>query len=301
MQIKRQLQATLVAEAICLLTAINSGRIAYAQTGSPPPAMQSAYQFTTIDIPGVPGGISPSAYGINDTGVVSGGYLDGDGNDHGFLRQNGTVTTVDAAGSVDTALGVANNQGFVIGNYGDLKVIHAAIYNVGGQTWTPLPDIANKPVNSGNAINDNGVAVGTALEGNLSNNYHGIGWVWDGNAYSFFTVPEATNSLVGTYPTGINDAGLVVGYYEDSKKAYHGFLKSGSTITSFDVPGGNYTIPGTVNNNGDVVGYYGLGSVSHGFVLHAGGFVTVDVPGATSTYIYGNNNRGQLTGSYSDE
>ncbi len=51
MQIRRQLQAVLVSEALLLLATINSESEAYAATGSPPPPTQAHYHLTIIDIP----------------------------------------------------------------------------------------------------------------------------------------------------------------------------------------------------------------------------------------------------------
>jgi len=297
MQTKRQLRAAVVAEASILLLAIGSGRMACAQTVSPPPATQTYYQVTTIDIPG---GANPVCGGVNDQGLVCGYSADSAGVYHAFLWQTGTVTTVDAPGWIDTYPSAVNNQGLVIGNYDDSIVSHAAIYSVPEQSWTPLPDIAGKPVNTGNGINNRGLAVGAAFEWNVSNYSHGVGWISDGQAYSFFTVLQGTGST-GTDPLGINDQGQVTGIYEDSQGVYHGFLKDGSAITSFDVPGAHDTDAYAINNEGDVSGYYYIGAISHGFVMRGNQFSTFDVPGAASTQIYGGNIRGhQLAGSYSD-
>jgi probable HAF family extracellular repeat protein len=303
MQIKRQLQAALMAETILVLAAINSGSIAFAG-GGPPPATHTHYRFTTIQIAEAE---YPIAFGINNEGLVTGYYVDATtGYFEGYLYQNGTVTTVDVPASymsVDTLLGGVNDKGVAIGNYDDAGLVsYATLYRVRDQTWTTLPDIAGLPINFGNAINNNGVAVGTAFDGDVNGFYYynGVGWTWDGRDYSFITFPAASESLSGTFASGINDSGKVVGYYEDSDSDYHGFLKDGRRMSSFDVPGADDTYPSAINNQDEVVGYYSIGTTNYGFIMQASNFVTVDVPGAASTLIFGNNDRGEIVGQYID-
>jgi hypothetical protein len=281
-----------------LMATIHHGAIA--QGANPPPATRTYYQFTTIDLSSLgaqtqPGDSFPS--GINDMGLVAGLYYDAGGHYDGFLWQNGTVSTLDAPGFVDTLLGNANNRGVVIGNYDNSTVAsHAALYSINTQTWTQLPDIPGKPINAGNAINNQGVALGMAYEGDSNNSTNGVGWTWNGSVYSFFTIPQQTNGYLGIFPLGINDSGQVTGYYADSQGKTHGFIKDGSTITSFDVPGAENTYADTINNKGEVVGNYTVGNVSHGFLLSGTECVTVDFPSADNTVLVGNNNIGQITG-----
>ena len=70
------------------------------------------------------------------------------------------------------------------------------------------------------------------------------------------------------------------------------------TFTDIDVPGAAFTRPRSINPQGDVVGFYGTGSVSHGFLLLEGSFTTIDVPGASSTQAFGINPRGDIVGQY---
>ena len=267
MHIKLQPQAGLVAKALLVLLVIHRGGTANVVSGTLPPATQTYYQFTTI---GIPGSTEVWANGINDHGLVSGSFYDAAGKNHGFLWQTGSVTTIDAPGWVNTWLDANNNAGLVTGSYDDSIVSHACLYNVPTQTWTALPDIAGKPVNIAIAINSNGNVVGVAYEGSASGSLtNGVGWIWDGSAYSLFTVPGATGS-VGTSASGINDLGQVCGQYMDSQGVRHGFLKHGAVITSFDVPGADGTAFYTINNEGEVAGPYHAAGVFHGFILRGG-------------------------------
>src|SRR5262249_32271602 len=54
---------------------------------------------------------------------------------------------------------------------------------------------------------------------------------------------------------GINDSGVLVGYFLDSLGVTHGFLDDGVTFTTIDVPGAaNFTQVNGINNAGALVG-----------------------------------------------
>jgi len=58
--------------------------------------------------------------------------------------------------------------------------------------------------------------------------------------YSFATIDPL--GATGTFPNGVNNAGQVVGNYNDALNVSHGFLRgSDGTFTSFDIPGSRQT------------------------------------------------------------
>ena len=71
-----------------------------------------------------------------------------------------------------------------------------------------------------------------------------------------------------------------------------------SDYTTIDVPGASFTLPRGINPEGDIVGFYGVGTATHGFLLHEGTFTDIDVPGASATRPRGINPRGDLVGFY---
>jgi hypothetical protein len=291
---------------------------------SKPAAAQADYQFTVID---GPGSFGTNVYGISNNGLVSGTYLDAAGFNHGFVicnfqnnghgdgqyllssfqhvnpachgsaLQEGTLVTVDHPGSLDTLLGPANNSGVIIGNYDNTIVGSAALYDVHAGTWHPLPDIPGTFFNTGNGINNDGIVTGSAFDATFN---AGLGWVWNRRAYSFFSVPGATGA--GTYSSGINDRGQIVGDFEVSDGSRHGFLKEGTALTIIDVPGVRDTVLLSINARGDIVGFYGDRSkgVRHGLILRRGRVITVDYPGAAETWITYINDPGDLAGYYQD-
>lgn len=116
----------------------------------------------------------------------------------------------------------------------------------------------------------------------------------------------------GTYPSGINDFGVIAGSYQSADTVYHGFLRSpdGQFIT-FEAPGadttaGSYngTSPSSINDLGVITGsFFDATGLSHGFLRAPDGkFTTFDVPGAGG---YGStpiaiNLEGAVVGYYTD-
>jgi probable HAF family extracellular repeat protein len=110
-------------------------------------------------------------------------------------------------------------------------------------------------------------------------------------------VPNALN----TSASGINDNGMIVGYYEDTA-GLHGFVLSGEDYTALDVPfvGASNTIALGINNRGRIVGTYQTSTGIHGFTYDNGSYNTIAVPGAFDTTPTGINRSGQVVGFYHD-
>ncbi|MBL6458687.1 hypothetical protein JMJ55_25450 [Belnapia sp. T6] len=117
----------------------------------------------------------------------------------------------------------------------------------------------------------------------------------DQSAYTFnpITLPG-----IGVVPqlADINNHGDIVGHIDDAS-GEHGFLLRGGDVTILDVPGANGTVATSVNDAGDIVGYYLSPDIAlHGFLYSHGTFTTLDIPGASSTELTGINDRGQIVG-----
>jgi len=268
----------------------------------PAAAAAEEYEFVTVDAKGE---LATNAYGVNDTGLVSGYFYDinylTNFSAHGFLWRDGDLTPHDFPQALETFLGDSNNAGVVIGNYGD-SVQHAVLYDAHRGNWTPLPDIRGLPVNLGDGINSRGVATGVACEGDFLAVFTACyGWTWDGDDYSLFSAPGADLANGGSSPQGINDKNQVAGFFTDANGVNHGFIKDGDDFTNIDVPGATNTYVFDINDRGETVGYYtDAAGVNHGFVERHGKFTTVDVPGALITLIFGNDARGDLAGAFVD-
>ena len=253
------------------------------------------------------GETTTNAEGINNAGKVVGYYSDGTypGN-HGFLYSggpSGTYSPVDYPGAPNgtIAMGI-NTAGVIVGFYDDLnKVAHAFVDNA--NTYSAFDDPSADTSTTGrgtfaNSINASGRIVGTYIDS--SGTHHGFLATPSGGGYSFTTLddplangtPPQTVGNQGTYATGIDDAGQIVGFYWDTQ-GQHGFVLSGGVYTTLNDPSAVYNgYGGTavygMNNFGQMVGTY-AGSVSHGFV------VATDTLSVTATDTEANNTTASTT------
>jgi probable HAF family extracellular repeat protein len=129
--------------------------------------------------------------------------------------------------------------------------------------------------------------------GALSNAYAGY-------TYTPLDYPGASSAQgEGTEADGINNAGTIVGDYEDPSGMDHGFLLSGTTYTPLNYQGASSTDGRDINDAGTIVGYYTDASgKSHGFLLSGTTYTALDYPGAGQTWAEGINNVGTVIGYY---
>jgi probable HAF family extracellular repeat protein len=115
--------------------------------------------------------------------------------------------------------------------------------------------------------------------------------------YKFITIgPESSPDAVAG---GINNAGLVAGYYEDTNSVYHGFVWHDGEFKTVDYPGAAFTILGGVNDHGVVFGYYNDGTADHVVTYDArsGAWGKLpDIPGYPLNEGYGINDAGFAVG-----
>ena len=169
-------------------------------------------------------------------------------------------------------------------------------------SWTNLPDIPGYLENLAGGINNHGVVAGDPFVN--SSFVGGVGYTWNGSSYSFFSAPGSDPTKLGTATYSINDAGQIVGYFQDSSGVTHGYLKTGSNFTTLDAPGASGTTSAQgINNLGVVTGYYlDAAGNANGYIWNNGQFTTLNVPfaGAIGTDITAINDHGDLTGWYLD-
>jgi probable HAF family extracellular repeat protein len=248
-----------------------------------------SYSYTTLSDPNlVPGVINANqtyADGINNSGQVA-GWFGNPANYQGFVYDGSTYTSLNVSSSINSgwstmayATGI-NNNGLITGNY----------FNVAGGT---------------------------------------SGFIDNGNTFTSINDPYAMYPQ--TYSMGINDHGVVAGYFYDNSSSqvisagqngpnsgYNGFIYDGATFTTIDDPHATTGSWATgINNNGEVVGYFGDANGGHGFVynlqtialyglngsiygyMYAPTYTTLDDPNATAgTVATGINNNGDVTGYF---
>ena len=183
-----------------------------------------------------------SAFGINDKGQIVGQYTNAQGQTPGFALVNmkTSAITINAPSGPNTvnAQGI-NNFGLIVGFY----------VGTDGQDHGFIANLSSAK---------NGVLTGTPVPDP--------------------TIPavagEAGATFVFSQLLGVNDAGIVVGYYGDSTTSQHGFLYNTNTgkYTFVDDPSEKFSggvevtqITG-ISDSGELAGFYSdANGVFHGF------------------------------------
>jgi hypothetical protein len=254
--------------------------------------------------------------GINNRGVIAGyfgsgaqghpnqGYLvSGRHHEPHFLSEN-------FPNSLQTQVTGLNDRGVTVGFWSDMNNANMVndnfgFYSIHGRDFHtvnfPTADNSTPPVNQLLGVNDRNVAVGFYTD--AAGNSHGYEYDISSAGFQEITIPGATSVTA----TAINNRGAVAGFDNNADGIVEGFLlHDNGDVTPLAFPGATMTQAFGVNDGGEVVGAYELGSggtaTMHGFswTLKAG-FQTVDDPnGVGTTTINGVNDEGQLVGFYVD-
>ena len=124
--------------------------------------------FTSFDPPGA---ISSEATTVIASGAAFGSYTDSGGVGHGYLRYQGTFTTIDFPGASFTFVGGANPEGDCVGEEVTAGVAHSFVLSNG--VFTSFDPPGTGPFGSDAAgINPGGVIVGVYLDS--ANAEHGF-------------------------------------------------------------------------------------------------------------------------------
>ncbi len=168
------------------------------------------------------------ACGINSTGDVVGWYNDNQGT-HGFVLRAGVYTSIDFPGAAAfTQAWKINDSGEVVGRYTGANDGKYHIFILSNGIFTTVPDV---PGSSETAVLEVG---GLNSAGDIVTQYCtgkqcGLGSVGDvhgfllsGGVYTTFDFPNAGLTMA----LGINCYDVIVGGYQDSSGAYHGYLRT---------------------------------------------------------------------------
>ncbi|MGA7408868.1 MAG: hypothetical protein WBW33_00190 [Bryobacteraceae bacterium] len=260
------------------------------------------YEFVTFDIPD---GYYDTLFGINNDRLAVGWYYDSADNPtrvFSFLWRNGTEKQIESSSSSIVYFGDVNDRGLAFGTIGSADT-QAAVFDVRRNTLTPLPDVPGKKVNQAMRMNNYGVGVGQACAGNWwTEEDQCIGWIWDGKAYSYVTLPGTDQPWTG--PLAINDWNQVVGQYYDKDGAYHSYLQDHSRIVVLDVKGASSTYVNAINNFGEILldGFF-AGNANTNYIWKGGVLTPLPSfpsPDAVNTYAYGLNDHGDYCGRWYD-
>lgn len=280
-------------------------------TGSSLAKTPVQFDYTVLNVPGA---VSTSVFGINQTGEIVGAFTDAAGSTHGFLGKvvlkktadplggshllvdkTSAFTPLDPKDSFATEAHGINDQGQIVGEFGSAKGHHGFIYQ-GGRFTTLEPPKAS--ASAATAINAAGQIVGQFDDDDGTH-----GFLRRGGVFSLINVPGATTLSVAR---GINAQGQIVGNFGNAS-GQHGFLRDHNIFTTIDPPfsttGNTATAASAtgINGRGQIVGFYLDDSGNQRAFLRDGAdYTAIDFPGASATQAFGVNDAGYIVGQFSN-
>jgi probable HAF family extracellular repeat protein len=256
--------------------------------------------LTTIDVPGAK---ITTINGINTAGDMVGYYgQNASGPDSGFLYSNGAFTYFDYPGQTVTLPAGINDSGLIVGsatqNADKRFTVVAFLYD--GTTFTELRDGTNN-VTYGYGINNAGIVVGASgatlgswngfqmrngifkdidFPGNpiygLATGINNYGKIvgfddWDTNYHAYIYSHGKFKNIdfpgaIHTVALGINDSGIVVGWYCVTGQTCYAYAFKNGKYISFRYPHARATYAEGINSAGQIVGAYTFDyQTGHGF------------------------------------
>ncbi len=216
--------------------------------------------------------------GVNDAGVIVGTYTGTLGADP-FVYSSNTLTQLKEPGNAFFVYGQGiNTGGTVVGFYVDASSIqHGLIY--------PPPATGSIPQQSDfsvdalstqlNGINSSNVIAGTAMvqvQTQLGPTTVTEGFYGTKGSYTAFTF-----NGFATYAQGINDNGLIAGYYQNGN-IYEGFVYDTITQSFVNTKGISFSADGTqifgINDANDIVGDYNSATTPQAFIAYPSAMTT---------------------------
>src|SRR5262249_4189056 len=222
------------------------------------------------------------------------------------LADSFTFTTIDAPGAIETRASGVNGDDLMVGVFGgphltgecwDLDFFSGPSLDCQGDPQPPIvqatsgPELDSTFCRVDNSFGNGGYCIYS--EGGDQGFLRSL----DGNSFTTISVPGAFQ----TDAVGVNDAGQVVGSFQDAT-GRHGFFRGADgSFTTIDAAGGIDTAAYGIDPAGQIVGWFGDSGGVHGFLRSTdGSFITIDVPGATGTEAHGINATGQVVGWFQD-
>jgi len=225
-----------------------------------------------------PGSAQTQVVGINNnsTPTTVGFYVDGNGNNFGFVNHGGAFTVVQDPNTPTTAttvvnqiLGVNNNNiaaGFYVDGNGNSQ---GYLYNIASMSFSAVSD-PNAVSTVATGINNGNTVSGFFTDAN--GNTHGFLDL----SGTFETFDDPSGNGTNTMFFGLNNAGQAVGSYVDASGVTQGLVfnyltntwqtisdPNSSSTAAFGVTG---TTVNGINDLGQVVGFYSDGANVDGFM-----------------------------------
>jgi len=257
--------------------------------------------------PNLPNQMLPQS--INNVGEIT-GHLGDEHNGTGFIRsKSGQYTEFQFPGQCDSFISPCT---YPMGLNDRGEIVGTAFLQDGAQGFLRQENgtIINLPAAPGNlAAQPSGINNWRDIVGSLSTvTAPGVhGFLLHRGQYTMIDFPGTAFTVC----TGINNSGLVTGYYSDGSGETHGFLWSqGNFIATFQVTsstGAKNTFPMAVNDFGQVSGDFSNPFPTQGaFVRNFDGTIRIldlatllqPIGGGASGLLTGINNQGDLLGSF---
>jgi hypothetical protein len=233
-----------------------------------------------------------NAFGINDSGIAVGVYLDASSVAHAFVFNGTSCSKIDppTAAYDSAATGISNSNEIV--GYFATSDGHSHGFTLNGSTYAMI-DYPGATHTWVYGINSNGELVGRYYGSDGYLGYH----AFLRDAGGFHNLDPAGASYADA--NGLNDAGDIVGHYQTGNQI-QAFLLHAGTLQIITPPG-VANIAFGINNLGQVVGIY-HDSVGEKSFLVSQGVMSAPVlfPNAVVTELRGINDNEQMVGTYSD-
>ena len=260
-----------------------------------------SYRFQTVSF-GDPNVSFTQLLGINNSNVIA-GYHNFQQNQGFTLVLPNAFTSENFPNSAMTQVIGINNSLTTAGFYVDYSGLTHGFFRTSNGTFTKVDYPGAQLATEFNQLlsqNDYYEAAGY-YSNSINNTTPDIPYIYDevGGVFHVLTIPGAVG---GAQATGINNSGVVCGFFIDANGVNHGWLLNRGIFMPLDFPGSTGTQALGLNNRGQVVGFYtDAAGNSHGFVYLIGtaSFTNVDEPaGVGTTIVNGINDLGKLVGFY---
>lgn len=192
-----------------------------------------------------------------------------------FAADTYTFRMVQYPGAIDTLVYGVNNNGVVVGEYGDIDFSNPVVsgqhgFRFDGTTYETI-DVPGSLATSVLGINDEGVVVGEYLDPSGAT----LGFVYNGMEYRTIVTPFGTHASAAA----INNKGQIVGSFSDDDfvQDAHGFVLMEGVFQMVNYPRAKSTFLLDVNESGDAVGTYVTADAAGGFLKN--GFARIAYPG----------------------
>lgn len=213
----------------------------------PPSAQCTGHVEFTPTFVDFPGGFFTAVNGINNKGMAVGTYLDAQFFLHGFVFNGSIYSTLDFPGALDTTPQKINDAGMIVGAYDTSTTSHGFSYKNGQWTSLDFPGASDTEVYG---VNSSGAMVG--IYDAFAPVTHAF--LFQNGQYQDIANPFGTQTVA----FAINDPGSItgVGYTDPALGPLTTFILSKKTFSQFQFPGSLFSQLSSINNGGDLAGFF---------------------------------------------